>query len=249
MSSKPKKSDYKASPQEQASAAVASAEYQYFKERYSPLLQQERDKSLSEDLKSGVRGRANADVMQAISGPSYQAANSGTAAGDMAQALTGQLGVANEAANKVQNTRQTNVLATAREQVADAQTGMAQASRLATSQALERARANQQVADAKLAAAVQIGSSFVAQGIDNMGTEGIDPKTGEKIKGTFFSPARSDGSRVTGLRDRMQYSFLGDTTRLSQPPPPNTYQPTINVPTPSLGQFNSQFDPRFRPGR
>jgi hypothetical protein len=230
MSSKPKKSDYKASPQEQASAAVASAEYQYFKERYSPLLQQERDKSLSEDLKSGVRGRANADVMQAISGPSYQAANSGTAAGDMAQALTGQLGVANEAANKVQNTRQTNVLATAREQVADAQTGMAQASRLATSQALERARAKQQVADAKLAAAVQIGSSFVAQGIENMGTTGTDA-SGNKVKGSFFSPVRNDGSRVSGARDRLNWAQFGNASLTSTTPQPTLGgQPTLSTP-------------------
>jgi hypothetical protein len=59
MGSKPKQQDYEASDAEKASASVAMAEYQYFKQKYDPLLQQMRDKSMTEDVSSGLRGRAN----------------------------------------------------------------------------------------------------------------------------------------------------------------------------------------------
>jgi len=241
VASKPKASDYKASDAEKASASVAMAEYQYFKEKYDPLLQQMRDKSLTEDVQSGLRGRANADVMQALSAPSYEAATSSTAAGDTAQALTGQLGGANVAAKQVQNTMQSNVLGTARGQAADAQSGMAQASRLATSSALERARANQMVAQAKQAAVAQVGSAFVAQGLENMSTQGVD-KAGQTVKGSFFSPVRNDGSSVSGVRNRLQYSTFGDMTRPFQPPPPPAREPG-----PLLGMLSPNINPR--PGR
>lgn len=221
MSSGPKKQDYEASAAEQASASVAMAEYQYFKQRYDPLLQQMRDKSMSEDTTSGLRGRANADTMQALtSQPNYRQTQSTSATGDMAQAYQGQLGVANTSGKKIQNQMRTNVLGTARGQAADAQTGMAQASRLATSKALERARAKQEVATAKFNAAGQLAGATLMQGAENMKTEGVtdgamngdgmgppEPKT---VKGTFFSPVNSSGQKVTGFKNRLGHSgFFG----------------------------------------
>jgi hypothetical protein len=202
MGSKPKQQDYQASGAEKASASVAMAEYKNFKKKYDPLLQEMRDKSLTEDVTTGLRGRANADTMQALtSQPSYQGTQSNTSAGDMAQAYQGQLGIANTSGKDIQNKMQTNVLGTARGQAADAQTGMAQASRLGTSQALTRAKANQDVANSKLAAATKIGSAFVAQGLDNM-------SSGEG--GSFFSPAGEDGKKISGLKNRLDYSgFFG----------------------------------------
>jgi hypothetical protein len=137
----------------------------------------------------------------------------------MAQALTGQLGVANNTAKRVQNTMQSNVLGTARGQAADAQSGMALASRLSTSEALERARANQQVAQSKVAALAQLGSTVVAQGMDNMGTKGVDAN-GNPIQGSFFTPVDRTGAKtasgerisapVNGFRNRLGYSqFFG----------------------------------------
>lgn len=165
MGSGPKKQDYEASDAERASASVAMAEYQNFKKKYDPLLQQMRDQSMTEDVASGLRGRANADTMQALtSQPNYRQTQSTTATGDMAQAYQGQLGVANTNAKNVQNQMKTNVLGTARGQAADAQTGMAQASRLATSQALQRAKSNQQVASAKYAAGGQLLGASLAAG-------------------------------------------------------------------------------------
>ena len=165
MGSKPKQQDYEASDAEKASASVAMAEYQYFKQKYDPLLREMRDESMSDDSVNKLRGRTNADTMQALtSQPSYRQTLSTTATGDTAQALQEQLAQATKSGTEIQNTMRTNVLGTARGQAADAATGMAKASRLATSEALNRAKANQEVADAKYAAGGQILGASVAAG-------------------------------------------------------------------------------------
>jgi hypothetical protein len=175
MSSKPKRADYQPSASDKASASVAMAEYEYFKAQYDPLLRQMRDKSMTEDVASGLRGRANADVMQALSGPSYQAAAGGDGGGDLAQALQGQTTLANVGALDVQNKMRTNVLGTARGQAADAQTGLAQAARLSTSEALTRAKANQAVAQAKAGAAGQIAGAAIYRGAQLYGQSKGNP--------------------------------------------------------------------------
>lgn len=210
MGSKPKAQDYKPSEADKASASVAMAEYKYFKEKYDPLLQEMRDKSLTDDYKSTLRGRASADTMQALtSKPSYQQTQNLSAAGDMAQAVQGQLGEATTAAKTIENRMQSNVLGTARGQAADAQSGMAQAARLGTSTALARAQANQQVAQSKLSAATQIGSALAFQGIDNMQTRGPSDQ-GPPTAGSFFTPVDPNtGQKVSGLGNRFNYSTGG----------------------------------------
>ena len=182
MGSKPKKQDYEASEAERMSASVAMAEYNYFKQKYDPLLQQMRDESMSDDSVDKLRGRTNADTMQALtSQPTYRQTQSTTATGDTAQAVQGQLAQATKSGLGIKNQMRTNVLGTARGQAADAQTGMAQASRLATSEALTRAKANQQVADAKYAAGGQLIGASLAAG-NKAGLFG-DGKTSEFIGG------------------------------------------------------------------
>jgi len=214
MGSKPKPTP--PSDAEKASASVAKAEYDYFKKNYDPLLQQMRDESMSGDNASKLRGRSNADTMQALtSQPSYQATQNVQNAGDVGQALQGQLGLANANAAKIQNQMQSNVLGTARGQAADAQSGMAEAARLQTSQALERARGKQQVSAAKMSAAAQIGGAALAQGISNMQTTGLKTPTSgvgppQQVKGSFFSPVNAQGQKVSGLGNRINYSgFFG----------------------------------------
>ena len=56
MSSKPKRQDYKASEAEKASAAVAKAEYEFFKANYEPLLIKMRDKVKDENYRDSIRG-------------------------------------------------------------------------------------------------------------------------------------------------------------------------------------------------
>ena len=164
MSSSPDKP--KQSEAEKVSAGVAKAEYDRFKQLYDPLLQQMRDKSMTDDYKTTLRGRANADTQQALADGGFQETMRVGAAGDRAAAIQGQLGQATAAAKGIENRMKTGVLGTARGQAAEAQSGLAQASRLATSEALTKARANQQVAAAKYKAGGQLAGAAIGAGLN-----------------------------------------------------------------------------------
>lgn len=205
MASKPKQSDYQASGAEKASASVALQNYNYFKQNYSPILQQMRDKAQNTDVGTTLRGRANADTMQALTQPSYRNTQQVDYGADLGKAYQGQLGVANTSAKQIQNQMGSNVLGIARGQAADASTGMAQLSRLGTSEALNRARNKQMVAQSKIDAATTVGGAFVMQGLDNKDTGG-----------TFFTPQKNmprgqagPPQRVSSLRDRFNYFVDG----------------------------------------
>lgn len=196
MSSKPKKSDYKASPAEKASAAVAMAEHKYFKEKYDPLLQKERDASMKDDSAQILKARANADTMQALAGEaSYDRAATGVSGGDEAQAYQAQLGQAATQGLDIKNKRKLAVLGTARGQQADASGFMTSAANMGASRALTKAAAKQTERAAKTAMLGQIGGSLLLQGIKNKKSRGkeigVDDTTGEMQyeKGSFFKPA------------------------------------------------------------
>ena len=108
----PSKSDYQASDAEKASASVAKANYDFFKQNYAPLLRDMRDQTQSEDNRLALRGRASADTMQALTAaPTFRGTQQNTSkVGDLAQALTGQLGVADKSAKNIQNKASANVL-------------------------------------------------------------------------------------------------------------------------------------------
>lgn len=221
MGSKPKKQDYKPSEGEKASASVAMAEYTYFKEKYDPLLQKMRDESLNNRVEKTLRGRANADTMQALtSGPMAKFALDGQGADDLAKAYQGQLGQVDAKAEKIRNQSQMNVLGTARGQASDAQSGMAQAANLQTSQALNRAKNKQAVANAKMTAVGQVAGAALMKGMQNTGTTGIKegampegqagPGAPETVKGSFFSPVDDAGNSVSGFGSRLGHSnFFG----------------------------------------
>jgi len=218
MGSKPKQQDYKASASEKASASVAMAEYTYFKQKYDPLLQKMRDDSLSTNDDKTLRGRANADTMQALtSGPMAQQALSGQGSDDLAQAYQGQLGIADSSAEDIRNTRQMNVLGIARGQAADAQSGMAQAANLQTSEALTRAKNKQMVSSAKMTAVGQLAGATLMKGMQNKATTGQKDtgKVGadgkpimETVKGSFFSPVNDAGQKVSGFNNRLAFSNI-----------------------------------------
>lgn len=202
MGSKPSKSDYQPTEQEKLSASVALADYNTFKEKYSPLLLEMRDKSLSEDTASLARGRTNADTMQALtSKPTLAGANSVTAGGDMSQALQAQLTAANNQALGVQNQMRSNVLGTARGQAADASSGMSTLARINTQEALTRAKNRQDTAQSLLNAGVELGTAFVGQGVKNL-----------RGGGTFFTPNMNEASDpskrnlASSLLDRLKIS-------------------------------------------
>jgi len=193
MGSKPKKQDYKPSAAEQASAAVAKAEYDYFKQNYEPLLLEMRDKAKNENFRDSIRGRASADVAQALTGDlSLQQTTNVSSLGDIAGAYSGQLQKADAAALDVKNTLSTGVLGTARKQAAEAQSGMAQASRLATSEALTKAKANQQVAESKFNAGVMLAGATIMGAADKYARKSGQKTQGAILGGYGMSPPTSN---------------------------------------------------------
>ena len=224
MGSEPKQSDYEATAAERTSAGVALDQYNFFKNNYGPLLIQLRDQSLTEDVSTTLRGRANADTMQTLtSQPSYRSTQSTSNTGDMAQAYQGQLGVADQAALDIKNQQKLNVAGTAQGQAADASTGLAEASRLNTSQALGRADAKATKARAKFAATGKILGALGMQAAKNMQTTGVDysqdgemngdgmgPPAPKVVRGGPFSPVNAQGQKVTGFGERLAFTnFLG----------------------------------------
>ena len=69
MGSKPKASEYQASEVEKIQARQAQADQRYFQQRYDPLLREERDRVRTEDTQGLLRGRAQADTMEALTNP------------------------------------------------------------------------------------------------------------------------------------------------------------------------------------
>ena len=172
MGSKPKAQEYKPTEAEKASASVALAEYKTFKRKYDPLLQDMRDQSKSDDPVLTLRGRANADTMQALTeNNSYAQTQANDVSSDMSKAYLGQIGDATSSGLGIQQQMKTNVLGVARKQAGDAQSGMAQASRLATSEALTRAKAKQDVRAAKTKAIGQIAGSALSAATGGAGGE------------------------------------------------------------------------------
>ena len=216
MGGKPKQQDYKPSEAEKASAAVARAEKLFFNENYAPKLREMRDTARNFNFRDSVRGRANADVMQALtSQTSLRGVTDVSRVGDTSQAISGQLQKADEAATGIRNTMSTGVLGTARGQAAEAQSGMAQASRLATSEALTRARANQQVSAAKFDAAAGMALAAGMRGYDAYKETDKFAATGQEPfqegSGQLVATARRRGSGERfGEAGRNLFGFGGD---------------------------------------
>jgi hypothetical protein len=172
MGSKPKQSEYKPSEAEKTQAAIAKADADYFAKTYDPLLVEMRDKAASEDVGATLRGRANADTYQALTGEGANldvASDVGTAA-NLAVGATGQLLDANKVAKNVKVTEQVGVLGTARGQAANAGDALAQASKLARSEGLTKAAAKQTVRMARRKAAFDIGTALGKKALKNKAT-------------------------------------------------------------------------------
>ena len=111
MGGKPKKQEYKPSETEKIQAAIAKADADYFAKTYDPLLVEMRDKAAKEDVASTLRGRAQADTYQALTGDGSNiaiASDIGTAA-NLAVGATGQILDANRVAKDAKTTQQVGV--------------------------------------------------------------------------------------------------------------------------------------------
>lgn len=181
MAKGPNKNDYKASAAENANAEVANSEWQRFKTKYQPLLVDRARMSQTDNDKTLLRGRASADVAQAMGKPNLAVVESPTSVGDYTEGRTDQLAIANATAGKRKNDVGASVLAKATQQKGTAVEGLSHAARLSVSDALTRARAKEDVAKAKMEALVQATGAMIHEGARNYG------QTGD-----FWTPGRID---------------------------------------------------------
>ena len=68
MGSRPKPQQYQPSEVEKTQARIAQEDQDYFEQTYDPLLLKMRDDSLKQDTRGTLRGRAQADTMQSLTG-------------------------------------------------------------------------------------------------------------------------------------------------------------------------------------
>lgn len=190
MGSKPKKQDYEATASDKALASQNLKDWQKFQNLYNPKLLELKDKAASGDVTATLKGRANADTMQAISAPSYIAANKTDNAGLIGSALSGQLGDAGAKGKKYQNDLETSILATRQGQAGVANQGLASLAKMDTNQRLEKIKNKQTVDSARSAMTGKLamaglstanelgafgdgkGSQFVSGFVDNLNSQG-----------------------------------------------------------------------------
>lgn len=193
----PKQADYAPSEMEKAQAAISAEEQRYFEGTYQPLLMKQRDLAARERLAPTLKGRAQADTMQVLTGQTNIGLTRGLGqSADIALgAINQQLSAGAQAANAATG-RQVSVLGSALGQGMAAGDALAQASRFAASKGLARAAGKQEVRMAKNQAMFNIGMSVAGQGFYNLGTGGSffkgkaagmgkDPRTGVQVSGLY----------------------------------------------------------------
>lgn len=174
MGSKPRAAEYRPSETEKQQAAIAQSDQDFFEQSYDPLLRQMRDESLKTDTASTLRGRAQADTMQALTaeGPNLSVVSGVDTAANRASGAVSNMLQANVMAKDVKNQQQLGVLGVARGQAADAGSGLAQASRLARSEDLNRASAALSRSTNIMGNIGKLGKAampLIAQGADSSG--------------------------------------------------------------------------------
>tara|TARA_Y100000817_G_scaffold262871_1_gene217703 strand:- start:1984 stop:2514 length:531 start_codon:yes stop_codon:yes gene_type:complete len=170
MGSKPKPQQYKPSETEKQQARQAEADQAFFESTYDPLLRKMRDESLRTNTEATLRGRAQADTMQTLTGkPTLGAVSSVDTAATRASGAVANMLQANVLAKDVKNQQQVGVLATARGQQADAGSGLAQAAKLARSEGLNRATAALSRSTNIMSNIGRVGGAVLKKGMDDRG--------------------------------------------------------------------------------
>ena len=158
--SKPKKSEFKASESEKVNAAVAKADKDYFRQNYLPKQKEFLERSFNQEsgLMSVGEGRAQADTMQALTmNPNRQAVAAVDSQADLAAAAAAQQlqgtsqGLAGARQDQVAGIKSANQMAS------QTAAGLSTASKIATTDTLNRAKAKQIRRAGMIGAATKLG--------------------------------------------------------------------------------------------
>ncbi len=212
--SKPKASQYKASPVEKINAAIALKDKQRFREKFSPVLQAYVAQSFAgeESLQGVAEGRAQADTMQVLTNrPGLAAVQRVDAQADLASAAAAQQLQASAQGLTAARSDQVGGIKMANQQASQTAAGLSQASKIATTDTLNRAKAKQTRTQGMIKAATilgkQAGSNF--QDIQALKAAGADFSAGSGLRGGLGGIF---GGILTGSAVNNQ--SLGDTSVL-----------------------------------
>ncbi len=202
--SKPKSSQYKASPVEKINAAIAMQDKKRFREKFSPVLQEYVKGAFKDEgsLQAVAEGRAQADTMQVLTDrPTLRAVQSVDSQADLAAAASAQQlqaatqGLTAARSDQVTGIKMANQMAT------QTASGLSQASKIATTETLAKAKAKQTRTSGLIKAGTilgkQMGSNFqdvkALEGAGfTMGTGGLRTTLGAVFGGVF------KGGKITG---------------------------------------------------
>ena len=165
MSSKPKKSEYKASEAEKTETKIAAQKAEFFDKNYNPLILNELDDALTEDISNIARSRGNADVMQSLtSGITYASTqNAGEVTSDLAKGFQGQMLQATAGAEGIKNDRVTSAISAAQGQTADNAKAQSALTNIGTSRTLDRAKNKLLIRQANLDAGMKMAGAKMDQ--------------------------------------------------------------------------------------
>jgi hypothetical protein len=198
MGKSPKAKDYGPTASETALSGVAKSQWARWKDNFEPALIKRAASTQTDAVDNAMSSRANADVMKGTTSKlSLGDAESLTASGDRAMALQGQAAAAHAAALKVKNGEGASVLARASGVGGSASEGLAMAAKLGVSSQLDRAKANQEVAQAKFNALTSVVASGAAGAYNNASMAGQSAnggKIGDMDWSKAFTPQIENGS-------------------------------------------------------
>jgi len=184
--SKPKQKEYEASPGEKLQAGVAKAKY----DEWNAVFKGVDDRFVSDarrDLSSTLKGRANADVVQALgdasTGSMYrQTQNMSDIGGLWNAALTSQNLAANTSAGNIKRGLESDAVEAITNRSGTLSANLAQGARIGNTNVLTDAKNKLQVRNAYWDAGAKVGGSLLNQGMKNIGGGG-----------SFFSPNVNEG--------------------------------------------------------
>ena len=212
--SKPKASQYKASPVEKINAAIALKDKQRFREKFSPVLQAYVASSFAgeESLQGVAEGRAQADTMQVLTNrPGLAAVQRVDAQADLASAAAAQQLQASAQGLTAARSDQVGGIKMANQQASQTAAGLSQASKIATTDTLNRAKAKQTRTQGMIKAATilgkQAGSNF--QDIQALKAAGAKFNTAQNQTGLRSGLGGIFGGILSG--GQVSNQNLGDT--------------------------------------
>ena len=180
--------EQKESRAEALNAKVGLANMRHNETTYKPLNIAELKDAGTDETKKLLRGSAAADAMQGLtSNMQFDPASASMNPASMAQAYTGQLAKATQAAAQNQTQRQVGAIGVAQGQQADNSQAMGLLANLGASEALQKAKNEQLINSTKM------------QTIGRIGAAGLDKKFGGAGKDNLWTKFRD------GLATASQY--------------------------------------------